>query len=251
MGPLSAERLLEAWERGVGLEAPGRARAILAASDPARTEEELGATTAGRRDSDLLAVRAATFGPHIDALAPCPACGQLAEFGFSVQEVVSADAAESGGEPLRVLENGFDVRFRLPTVDDLAHLSSDVIAAGNGRTALLDRCVVQARHRGKAVPVEDLTEEVAQAIDAEMARADPNADIAFALDCEACGTAWSASFDVPAFVWTEVDARARRLLLEIHSLAAAYGWTEREILALSPVRRLAYLELAASMEPVP
>ena len=61
-------------------------------------------------------------------------------------------------------------------------------------------------------------------------------------------TAWSAPLDVPAFVWAEVDAWTRRLLVEVHSLAAAYGWNEHEILALSPVRRLSYLELASSLE---
>jgi hypothetical protein len=148
-----------------------------------------------------------------------------------------------------VREDGFDVRFQLPTVADLAAVSPSGAGSDGVRMALLERCVVQARRRGKAVPVADLSEEVTDVIDSEMARADPNADIAFALACEACGNAWSAPLDVPPFVWAQVDSWARRLLLEVHSLAAAYGWTEREILALSPVRRLMYLELAASMEP--
>jgi hypothetical protein len=36
---------------------------------------------------------------------------------------------------------------------------------------------------------------------------------------------------------------ARSLLAEVHSLARAYGWTESEILALSPQRRSTYLEM--------
>jgi hypothetical protein len=43
-----------------------------------------------------------------------------------------------------------------------------------------------------------------------------------------------------------MDARARALLAEVHSLARAYGWTEPEILALSPQRRAAYLEMAGA-----
>jgi hypothetical protein len=249
MLPLSAGRLLEAWERGVGLDSAGRSRVLLAAGAPSKSEAELDAHTAGRRDVALLSIRAATFGPQVDALASCPACGQLVEFGFSVVEVVSVEAEEKGDEPLRVRANGFDVRVRLPTVADLAEASTNGAGVDGVGTALLERCVVQARHRGKTVAIEDLSEEVTHAIDSEMARADPNADIAFALACEACGNSWSAPLDVQAFVWAEVDAWARRLLVEVHSLATAYGWNEREILALSPVRRLTYLELAASLEP--
>lgn len=250
MLPLSAERLLEAWERGIGLDSSGRSRVLLAAGIPSMTEAELGAHTAGRRDAALLSIMESTFGPRSDALASCPACGEPVEFSFSAAEVIRIEAEQADGEPLRVRENGFDVRFRLPTVADLAEISTNGAEADGVRKALLDRCVVQARRRGKAVAVEDFTEEVTDAIDGEMARADPNADIVFALACEGCGNAWSVPLDVPAFVWAEVESWARRLILEVHSLAAAYGWSEREILAMPPVRRRTYLELAASTEPV-
>jgi hypothetical protein len=246
MLPPSAERLLEAWERGVGLDPADRTRALLASSSP--KGERVGAQTAGRRDAELLSIRAAILGSHVDALAACPQCGQLVEFDFSVEEVVSVEVVGDGNEPLRVRQNRFDVRFRLPTLDDLAEVSTNGADANGVRTALLERCVVQARRRGKAVAVDDFSHEVTEAIDSEMARADPNAEIFFALACM-CGHAWSARLDVPAFVWAEVDSWARRLLGEVHSLAAAYGWSEREILALSPVRRLTYLELSGSRGP--
>ena len=35
------------------------------------------------------------------------------------------------------------------------------------------------------------------------------------------------------------------LIDDVHRLAAAYGWSERDILALGPQRRAAYLELCA------
>jgi hypothetical protein len=53
-------------------------------------------------------------------------------------------------------------------------------------------------------------------------------------------------FDAGSFFWSELGAWARRLLHEIHSLARAYGWSESEILTLSPARRQAYLELIGS-----
>jgi hypothetical protein len=40
-----------------------------------------------------------------------------------------------------------------------------------------------------------------------------------------------------------VEALARRVLWEVHTLACAYGWTESETLALSPARRARYLQM--------
>ena len=49
--------------------------------------------------------------------------------------------------------------------------------------------------------------------------------------------------DIGCFVWAEIESRARRLLWEVHTLAAAYGWSEGETLALSSSRRANYIRL--------
>ena len=46
-----------------------------------------------------------------------------------------------------------------------------------------------------------------------------------------------------SFLWTEIEAWAWRMLSDVHTLARAYGWGERDILALSPTRRQFYLEM--------
>ena len=68
------------------------------------------------------------------------------------------------------------------------------------------------------------------------------ADIELRFDCMACGEAWSDRLDVAGCVWEEIAARARRLLDEVHVLAIYYGWSERQILAMSAARRDAYLQ---------
>jgi hypothetical protein len=45
------------------------------------------------------------------------------------------------------------------------------------------------------------------------------------------------------FFWSEISAEARRLLLEVHNLASAYGWSESDILSMSALRRRYYLEM--------
>lgn len=54
------------------------------------------------------------------------------------------------------------------------------------------------------------------------------------------------AFDIGAYLWEEVDAWADRTLRDVHLLAASYGWSERDILDLSPARRGRYLELAGT-----
>jgi hypothetical protein len=49
--------------------------------------------------------------------------------------------------------------------------------------------------------------------------------------------------DPADYFYRELAASSRRLLLQIHALAGAYGWTEAEILALSPPRRATYVKL--------
>jgi hypothetical protein len=61
--------------------------------------------------------------------------------------------------------------------------------------------------------------------------------------CTDCGFEWGEQLDPVAFIWAEMEARARKLLREVHSIASAYGWSETEILSLSEARRSHYVEL--------
>ena len=81
------------------------------------------------------------------------------------------------------------------------------------------------------------------ALDAQMRRLDPQAEIELKLDCAECRHHWVARFDIAHFLWREVEVEAARLLGEVHQLARAYGWSEPEVLALSPTRRRAYLAM--------
>jgi hypothetical protein len=45
------------------------------------------------------------------------------------------------------------------------------------------------------------------------------------------------------FLWNELDDWAARILSQVHILASNYGWSESEIVALSPQRRQYYQDL--------
>ncbi len=57
------------------------------------------------------------------------------------------------------------------------------------------------------------------------------------------GFVFSVAFDIVSFLWNELNAWAIRTLREVHILASAYGWSETDILAMSPWRRQFYLEV--------
>jgi len=97
--------------------------------------------------------------------------------------------------------------------------------------------------RGTTTPTSDLADELLSAAAARMSEADPQADVQLSLTCPDCGHQWIACFDIAAFLWGELQAYARRLLLDVHELATAYAWPEASILAMSPARRQAYLDL--------
>jgi len=239
MRPLTAQELLDAWERGLSEPPVQRALALLAAACPETTPTELARESVGRRDGRLLALREQTFGPRLVSLAACPACGERLETAFDVADV-RVEETDGRQKPLSLAVAGRELTFRLPNSLDLAALAA-CEDLGDARRRLLGRCLLPAP--GETVAVEQLPEEALQAVADRMAAADPQGDVELALTCPACGHAWPAAFDIASFFWTEVDAWARVLLHEIHALASAYGWRETDILALTPWRRRAYLEL--------
>jgi len=91
--------------------------------------------------------------------------------------------------------------------------------------------------------VEALPDGVIAALTAQMAQADPQADLQLDLSCPACRHRWLAAFDMITFLWNEIDSWARRMLREVHALASAYGWSEADILSMSATRRHLYLDL--------
>jgi hypothetical protein len=127
------------------------------------------------------------------------------------------------------------IRCRLLDSSDLQAASRcrDVASA---RALLLARCVLDAD--AAALP-PDVVERIAAALEA----ADPLAETLLDLHCPACEGEWQIAFDIAAFLQSEVDLQARRLLGEVHVLARGYGWSEADILAMSPRRRRDYLEL--------
>jgi hypothetical protein len=240
MAKLTAAQLIEVWEIGAGKPPAERALALLAAAYPYDAPEALAQLSIGRRDARLLSLREATFGSELFSISECPGCGERLEMSFQTGDVRS-QPEENGGQEYQLDENGYGVRFRLPnSLDLLAAHGSDAIT---GRSVLLERCILTAAGQGEDLPIEKLPAAVLTKVIEQMSANDPQAVIELDLACPACGRSWIAPFDILSYFWSEIEAWVQRILLEIHQIATAYGWSEAEILNLSAWRRQRYLEL--------
>lgn len=212
---LSASALIAAWETGAVRRPLDRALAVLWAAQA--TGGDPADLPLAERDRLLLGVHAATFGPSLAGRATCPSCGAELQMDLDAAALAAALPVDPADEP------------RPLTSRDLA------AAAGSDDVA----ATLRARIAGP-----ELDAEAAGRMDLMIARAAERAQLSISLTCADCATGWSEILDIPAFVWAEVEAAAVRRLAEVADIAAAFGWAERDILAMSPARRAAYLARA-------
>lgn len=238
----TAEAVVAIWERGRSEHPVDRALTVLAGCTGG-ARSELADWPLERRDAALAAYRATLFGPRWAGYAACPACG----CGVDVALGVPAEPAEPPGPPgtterFEVAAGGVVLSVRMPTSRDLAAAAGSATLE-DARLALLRSCVTG----GFADPAGVRPEAGAEALAAVEAELDRRAGLSagtVAVTCPECSGTWALEMDVGAFFWREIEVLAGRLLREVDALARRYGWTEAEILGLSPARRRYYLELA-------
>lgn len=246
MRALSTAALVAAWEDGMREPAVDRTPALLRPLGLVQADCDPAAMTVGACDLQLLELRSWLFGADLDLTATCPACGEAVELAIPCAELVPA-AAEPGaaaGETRRVTVevDGLRIGCRVPTNSDLRWL------AGLGRPAtvadLLERCVETIEGPSAPQAAAQLPTAVTERVADALAASDPGADIVAEIECP-CGAVWAESVDIRAILWTELTRWVQRRLTEVHQLASAYGWAERDILEMSPYRRRFYLEAHA------
>jgi hypothetical protein len=227
MPGIAAARLLEAWEQGQTQHPLHRSLTLLRICETKQTIDDLASLPIGERDRRLIAVRQRLFGSRFDAVAECPRCQEKLELTFTADQLPVGAAAPALSE---VAADGRAIPVRLPNTLDL--LEAALERPERRVPALLERCAGG-----------DLSPCAAEAVQERMAEMDPMARIQIQLGCPACGHGWSEVFDIASYLWTEVSDRALRLLRETHTLARAYGWSEADILPMTPQRRRVYLDL--------
>lgn len=241
MKALTASEIIRLWETGHRLHPIDQALSMLGRAIPEYSRDELATLPLGQRNILLLGLRRMTFGDRLPGKDHCPRCGESVEFELSCRALMH-DAASPRLQRREQSDYSFEVR---------PLNSFDVAAAavepttGQARQCLLRRCVAEAHYQGKPIAAHALPPELEQLISETASAADPAAEMLLDLDCPACRHPWQGLLDIVHILWFEIGARAQRLLMEVHLLARAYGWTETEILKLSAARRASYLKMVA------
>jgi hypothetical protein len=236
---LDGHALLALWEGALAQPDALRGDAVLRHA----CDEDTPALTLGERNLRLGALHARLFGRGLDLLSHCPACGTAAQFSGDCAALLDQSRAAQGGAPHRVEADGCVLSFRLPGPMDVqaaaAHGDGDVFARH-----LLQRCVLACTRDGEPCAPHDLPLAVLDRLSQRIEALDPAACVSFALACPQCATRWDARLDLGGLLWRKLQAAAERLLLDIDTLARNYGWSESDVIALSPTRRAAYVQMA-------
>jgi len=244
MFALSTADILTIWERGQGQRPLERSLSILVGCCPCLTEGDLALLPIAQRDALLLCLREKTFGYEPKAFAVCPQCRENLELTLNVRGLMDRFRDISGEippVPLEMKVGKFRFQIRSPDSRDIA----EAIRTGTqdaAQASLIERCINEAARDGSPIAVSEIPEEVISELAEHMAEAYSQREIILNIQCSSCNHSWHLTFDIGSFFYAEIAAVAKRLLEEAHKLASSYGWSEKEILAMSPARRRFYLE---------
>jgi GNAT superfamily N-acetyltransferase len=229
---INASTLLTLWEAGLNALPVDRMYLLLRAGYPEFSLEQLGRLTLGEKEVLLLRLREQLFGEALACVVDCHGCGQRLEFEFAAADIGALDYHPQH-EPMAA-DGGLTVRAL--TLDDLRR------ANGSGRR-LLASALGQVEEKPNLSVVETLGAEVIGRVSASLQALDPLMNIQLDLRCPGCQGSWLAPFEAITYVWTEIERWGARMLQTVNRLAAAYGWSELDILSMSAWRRQRYLEM--------
>ena len=230
----SPAELLNLWERAYSLSPARRAIEIVRAGYPNSTWSEIAHWPIGFRDRHVARMRVALLGPQVPSLANCPGCQTPVEFDVQLHQCFRLQSTEFDRVDLSTLPKAASALRPMTTADVIEHLES----AFNEEDLI--RRFLDLRNDAQLPDIE------LPQLATQLEELDPEARIDFSLQCPDCGREWSSLFDIVAVFWAELNAWARRMMSEIHQLATRYGWSEGEILRITPWRRAIYLSMVGT-----
>jgi hypothetical protein len=229
------EQVLQVWERAAGR--PTAECAALALELAPRADRPAHPTALFARDGALMRLRISLFGTPLDAIVRCPQCESEFDLPVDLSELASEATIFAS---VSVEADDFAAIVRAPGTQDLLDLPPDQPSEAFA-AALFCRCVERATQHDRPVAPSALPPAIRAAAAAALSAQGmegPAADLA----CGLCGHEWRAPLDIEGVLSRDIDAWALRQLDEVHRIAAAYHWSEHDILALPPARRRFYLQ---------
>jgi len=241
MTQVTPNAMLELWEKADGLHPIDRNLLLVHQVRPDLPVSLLADMPLGFINITLLQMRLALFGRTMSAIADCPHCQQILDLSLDSADMLEQLQSDNTGALRTVFIECEGYRFRSPTSRDLAVIYTESNPLDYA-LHLFQRCCVRFNEPtcfGDQSASEKLMTRATELFD----ELDPAADLGFSIICEHCGQTDTISLDIGDYLWREIDRYIRSLLLEIHTLASAYGWSETMILALSANRRRQYLSM--------
>ncbi len=240
MGEMT-RRLLEVWESGMGRSVNERSILLLEGFGYSSDDRSMLDFPIGQRDEQLLELKERLFGSKIQSVSPCPHCQGSIEVNFLVSDVRGSSSQTTGGSFIHQDEE-WNIQFHNPTTRDILKIEGmNVLHAA--KQQLLCSCIDKAEKNGVPVTPDGIPSELIIRLEEIMEENDPYADRQIQVTCSMCQHQFSLIFDVPVFLWKDLEQYALRVLQKVHRLASAYGWSEESILNMSPTRQDLYLEL--------
>ncbi|MGB6691944.1 MAG: hypothetical protein WBE76_29220 [Terracidiphilus sp.] len=241
MRALAGEAILTAWEKSRALPEQEAVLAVLALALTEKPVEELARLPLGERNALLLELRAMTLGRGMEGFAICPECGAQLEFSLDALELAKGLRTQ----PANAVAEFAGYKMRpANTLDLLA--SSKAESEEQARSILLARTVEANQPESNDAWLQSQPDTVAVELMDRFEELNAAAEIRVQLQCAVCRNRSLIDMDIARFLLREIAGAARRLMTEIHELAAAYGWSERSIAAMSGARRAAYLEMISA-----
>jgi hypothetical protein len=167
----------------------------------------------------------------------CAECGTRFDFPLDLGELPVLPA--SARYPIAVVSTAHGrVRVRVPTgADQIRVAAADDDAAATRLLAAL--CVSPCDDAADGDLIEKLSSHDLAVIDAAMEELAPKLPWAAQAPCPECRSINIVPIDAAAWLVQLADGPTA----DVHEVATAYGWSERDILALTRTQRLKYLML--------
>jgi len=244
MKPLLTSELFSVWEQSLDLPMLSRALLLLTKACGVHDIRHIEAMSIGERDARLLVLREWMFGKRMQHVSHCPACKEKVEWETNTTDLRVQNFENTPEEKiLQTSDNAFEIKFRLINSRDIMEVMKDNPTSENISNKLLRNCIIEVNKDGEKMNKEEVPIVVLRSLENEMTKLDPQADIQMTLDCPACKHKWSVGFDIVSWFLTEINHWAKQMLQEVFLLARFFGWSEKDILNMTPRRRSLYLQM--------